>query len=257
MSVSGKVVQLLTPAQKELVSSALVLVERRAKANARRFAGLVDPEELETDGKIALLEMVQRYDARHDGTFEGYAVKCIDGRMLDLIRCESFKKRIDREVQTAYLMVWGYREEYSLPQETDQTLEARLERFCKLIVDVGFMGGAQQVSLEEDTAERREHVHVMEGLAAAVAQLSEKERDVLGAMLVDGLTLEDAAAFLGVSRSTAWRLLERARECVKRELLRRGVRRVPLPCDVEGMGPVLRGVGAKPGERQGRKPRKP
>jgi RNA polymerase sigma factor (sigma-70 family) len=255
--VSDKVVELLTAAQKERVRRAIALVEKRAKAQGRLFAGLIDPEELETDGKIVVLEKVRRYDEKRDGTFEGYIVKAIDGRMKDLIRAAAIKKRIHREVQIAYLLVRGYREEYNLLRETDEALEGRLADYCGLITTVGFMGGAQRASLEEDTAKRGEYARVMEALREAVAELSEGERAVLGAMLVDGMTLEEAADFLGISSSAAWRRLQRARICLKRELLRRGVRQMLPPRDVEGVDPVLRSVGAKSGERRGEKRRKP
>jgi hypothetical protein len=114
--------------------------------------------------------------------------------MFELIRCQLKAQRVDREVHRAYAGgLAAYQLEYNVMRETDQTIGARLDEFGALVAGVGFLGGAQQASLEEDD----EHAFVMVALTGTTADLSANERAVLGAILVDKMTLEEAASFLG------------------------------------------------------------
>ena len=232
----------LTPAQRELVKRAVLLVERRARHFARRFRGMKAVELFETDGKIAVVETVRRYDEREDGSFEGYAVKRIDGRMMDLVKAESEEKRLDAAVHGAFLSVaHGYPVDFDT-RDSDDRLKECLKALVSFIAELGFVAGTRYVAVERDEAARREYAHAMRALAEALEQLSESEREVLVATMVDGLTIDEAFVELGIGRTTVVRKLDRARTCLRRELNSRGVTRMPAPCDVEEAADVVKAL---------------
>lgn len=232
----------LTPAQRELVKRAVALVEKRARHFARRFRGMKAVDLFETDGKIAVVETVRRYDAREDGSFEAYAVKRIDGRMMDLVRAESEEKRMDAAVHGAFLSIaHGYPVDYDT-RDPDDRLRECLKALASFVAELGFVAGTRYVAVERDEAARREYAHAMRALAEALEQLSESEQEVLVATAVDGLTIDEAFVELGIGRTTVVRKLDRARICLRKELKSRGVTRMPTPCNVEETAEVLKAL---------------
>jgi RNA polymerase sigma factor FliA len=242
----GRVAHLLTPKDKARVERALVLVERRARYIGRRYRGLVDPEELVTVGKIGAVEVVRRYDEARDASFDGYALARIDGQMLSLVRTSAKAKQRELSMKRAALRFrTHHRAEYDILKETPETLHARLTTFTGDLAAVAILSNVEtkrHAPPDEELAERAERAHMMLMLAEALAELSEDERQVLGALYVDDMDMRDTEAHLGVPYITVRRRHDRARDKLRKALVRRGVTDMPAPHDVPGVAPVLLGV---------------
>ncbi|KYG02497.1 hypothetical protein BE21_54900 [Sorangium cellulosum] len=258
----AEVLPLLTPKQRALVERALPKVEARARWHSRRYAGLVDREQLAAAGGVAVVEAVRRYDEEQDASFESYVSARIDGSMLDLVRAETTARRRDVAMRRAMARVSEQHQgRFDVLRDGPEEIQAKLQAFSDELAVAGFVAGvavAQRSAPEsapaEDAEERAEHAAAMRALGEALGELPEDERRVLGAVFVDEMDMHEAAALLGVAYITVRRRLERGREKLRKALVRRGVRSVPPPRDEPGIGPVLRGVlnvgeGGAPGGR--------
>ncbi|MGK3999684.1 sigma-70 family RNA polymerase sigma factor [Sorangium sp. So ce1024] len=243
---AGDVLPLLTPKQRALVERALPRVEARARWYARRYAGLVDREQLVAAGGKAVVEAVRRYDPAQEVPFESFVSARIDGSMLDLVRAETTARRRDVAMRRAIATLAAHhRGGFDVLRDGPEEIRAKLQAFSDELATVAFVAGAEAArrpSSDEDAAERVDHAAVMRALDEALAELPEDERRALGAVFVDGMDMHEAAAFLGVAYITVRRRLERGRERLRKALLRRGVRSAPPPRDEPDVAPVLRGV---------------
>ncbi|WP_437925964.1 sigma-70 family RNA polymerase sigma factor [Sorangium sp. So ce291] len=260
----AEVLPLLTPKQRALVERALPKVEARARWYARRYAGLVDREQLVAAGGVAVVEAVRRYDEAQDVPFEAYVSARIDGSMLDLIRAETSARRRDVAMRRAMAALSGHhRGGFDVLRDGPEEIQARLQAFSDELATVAFVAGvevARRSSPDDDAAERAEYSAAMRALGEGLAELPEDERRALEAVFVDGMDMREAEAFLGVAYITVRRRLERGRERLRKALVRRGVRSAPPPRDEPGVEPVLRGARGEPpvgrgGGERGRGPR--
>ncbi|AUX26040.1 uncharacterized protein SOCEGT47_065930 [Sorangium cellulosum] len=251
---------LLSPKQRALVERVLPLVEVRARWHARRYAGLVDREQLVSAGGVAVVEAVRRYDEAHDASFEGYAIARIDGSMLDLVRAETRARRRDVAMRRAMALFSAHhRGGFDLLRDGPEEIRARLQAFSDELAAVAFVGAVEpsrRTWSDEDAAERADFATAVRALGEALAELPEEEQRVLGAVFVDGMDMHQAQAFLGVAYITVRRRLDRARERLRKALVRRGVRSAP-PLRGEPVEPVLRGVRDDPPAGPGAGERRP
>ncbi|WP_437951741.1 sigma-70 family RNA polymerase sigma factor [Sorangium sp. So ce296] len=242
----AEVLPLLTPKQRALAERALPKVEARARWYARRYAGLVDREQLVAAGGAAVVEAARRYDAAEGVPFEGYALARIDGSMLDLVRAETAARRRDVAMRRAMAALSAHHPGgFDVLRDGPEEIQARLQAFSDGLATVGLVAAAEAARRswsDEDAAERVDYAAVMRALGEALAELSEDERRALGAVFVDGMDMHEAAAFLGVAYITVRRRLERGRERLRKALVRRGVRSMPPPRNEPELGRVLRGV---------------
>lgn len=242
-----KVAPLLTAEQLDLVTRGMDLVQKRARIFLRRFKGMRELELLETEGKIAVMESLPRYD-KSRGEFEDYAVSRIDGRMMRFIKRELKVKALDVEIMRWHLLLSAGRDEtYNGGVESQEQIFGRLRDYLRVEAAVSFAAGTQLISVEEDSPERREYTASMRYLEEALQELTEVERDTLGAILVDGMMFEEAAEHFGVVVSTVTRRMQRSRRILEKALRVRGVRRAPPPMDLPWARGVLNGVKKKGG----------
>lgn len=221
-----------TPAQEALVRRALHLLEKRPRYYARKYDGLLDVEAAAGAAKIALMEAVHRYDPALDEQFEGYAKRCIDGRILDLVRILSGRRRIERAMDRAAAAHGGLgRSAYDVLQDSDEKLEALAVDASAGTIGVMLVGGALEAERAAAEGEDPEVVaafaQVIGALVEGAARLSEDERDAMVAVHLDGMTLEAAAEALGATFKQVRGRLARGQGKLKRALLRRGIKEMP------------------------------
>ncbi|WP_437764219.1 sigma-70 family RNA polymerase sigma factor [Sorangium sp. So ce281] len=242
----AEVLPLLTPRQRAMVERALPMVDAQARWYARRYAGLVERDELVAAGSAAVVEAVRRYDEAHGVSFEGYARARMDGSMLDLIRAETQARQRDVAMRRAMAALSEHHQGgFDLLRDGPEEIQGRLQEFCDALATVGVVAGVAAMRRpvsDEEAAERVAYVGAIRALGEAFAELPEDEQRALGAVFVDGMDMHEAEAFLGVAYVTVRRRLERGRERLRKALWKRGVKEMPLTRGEPWSAPVLRGV---------------
>lgn len=234
-----RVVPLLTAKDRQRIEQVLGLIEQRARWFGRKYAGFIDPEELETMGKIGAMEVVRQYDEARDASFEAYAIARIDGRMLKLVRAETRAKRMDQAMRRAGAVVRAHhRGELDFFNETTETLQGRLQQLSEEVAAAALVGALGEARDEEEIA-RGEYAGAMRMLAEAIAALTHDEAQVIMAIFVDGMAMRDIEAELGIPYITVRRRVERAMTKLRKALQKRGARRRIESRDVPGVSPVL------------------
>ncbi|AKT37882.1 sigma-70 family RNA polymerase sigma factor [Chondromyces crocatus] len=251
---STSIHRLLTPAQQHLIERSLPLVRRRAQHWAKRYDGLLTRDDAESAGRLGLMEAVHRYDPRRDDVLEGFILRWVDGRILDLIQDESAARRLTRALYCAAGALGStYPCDYDIMNEDEASLLERLSRFAQDLAVVAFLGGvaSDTQDLATPSGSGREPteasvVEAMTALEAALTVLDREERGVVRALYVDGTSMEEAAAALGLTFKQVRLRKGRALKKLRAALERSGVRVAPPPVDVLGARPALAGLTSAP-----------
>jgi RNA polymerase sigma factor for flagellar operon FliA len=230
------------PWEQMLVERMQGAVEQRAAHWAKRFRGLVEADDLRQLGLMGLLEAARRFEQERNKSFDDYARRWIDGKMLDAIRTASLHARIDRAMFRAHArFLAGYSDDFDRVRHRASEAERRLEALCESLLDAGVLAGtfeaAKVTPVDEELVEWEEYHKVQKALREAIAELPENQQRLLVMLYVEGFFIEEAAEALDVDRSWVNRLHTSAREALRRALLRRGITRVPPPRDGPGGGP--------------------
>ncbi|MBK9031663.1 MAG: sigma-70 family RNA polymerase sigma factor [Myxococcales bacterium] len=207
-----------------LAAQHLDLPRRAAKIIAARVREHVDFDDLVALGNLGLAEAVDRYDPAAGASFRTFAWYRVQGAILDGVRRNTnlprrVWARLTALTATAeYLEASGgraaaARATAATPTTADRLREVQpalgaIRTMCMVSIDVVPEDTfAQDTPALDDALGRRRQA---EALHAALAKLPERERALLTAHYVDGLTLLDAGAAMGMSKSWASRLHARA-----------------------------------------------
>lgn len=164
---------------------------------AHRLPPSIDREDLESMGRLALVETAQRFDPTRGAAFKTYAWPRVYGAMVDAIRKSSPLSRTAwKRVRAGDLSVSRFY--FSIDEWRDRGVE--------------FAVGA-------DTPDVLAHVHVQR----ALHQLPARDAKVLELYFVEGWNLEQIAAHFGVCQSRASQLKTRAVAQLRDRLFRDGV----------------------------------
>jgi RNA polymerase sigma factor for flagellar operon FliA len=183
---------------------------------ARRLGSRVPIDDLKAAGREALVEVARTFDPSRS-QFKTYAARKIQWAILDLYRRETHGRALAARAQalsSAARFVEGF--EAELPAGEMPTEEAYQERFrellagqaaalaCGLIAPVGDLSAAPDAgeSPEELLAKRQ----LRDALIDAVAELPERERELIDRHYFGGEQFESIAAELGISKSWASRV---------------------------------------------------
>jgi len=216
----------------------------------RRIAGriyipspeVIDREDLVACGVIGLLEAAEKYDSARESSFASFAYRRIRGAMLDSIRSLSFSPRVVND----RIRHFRAAEEKLLAAGDDITTE-RLATELKLSVAevhalVAHMALRSVVSLDRvlfsadgeelqvtqvvgsldspDPVRAVLESELMQALAASLAQLAPRDREMLALYYVEELTLKEIACVFGVTEGRVSQLHSRAIESLRRNLRR-------------------------------------
>lgn len=218
------------------------LVERHrdlALAIARRYRGKGIPEEdLEQVALMGLLRAIQRYDAEA-GDIRAYASATISGEMKKQLRDRAWSVHVPRPVQERALEVSRAAEELAQelnrppeptdiaehldmePEDVAEALSARLAYRASSIhkpVDHSGQAVAEQLDQRHSTTMDLDDKLVLE---EAIAELPERERDILDLRFNHDMTQTEIAEMMGISQMHVSRLLSEAIRTLRRQIAAR------------------------------------
>lgn len=215
----------------------LDLVDIVAKQHFRRVGQAIALEDLVAFGHEGLIRAARSFDEERGVPFRRWASVRITGAVLDGVRTWGrLPKRLYRELaasQAADEIAEAYDEEFSaMPVSSSEGASDRLTVYLTSMATALAVGSfasstretadvdanGQAVTPEEQLAREEFGARVR----AVVATLPERERTIIEKHYFGGITLDDAAASLGLSKSWGSRLHARAIETITKELHRSG-----------------------------------
>ncbi len=233
----------LTIQQHLKVRSALPMVEEHAQHFERKYAGLVRGDDLRGEGKLALCDVVRRFDETRrkvedadakrarDG-FEVFASYRVKGAMRNHVKAETRQQRIRKEIDRAfYNRMADYGDDYDILRHDQPEFQRRLDVMCQHALSAMLFAGAEQArrEAEDDPAAAVEYAESLATLRVLVLALKPEERQILDLVFGYGFNLDEAADAMVVVKLTAWRRLHRVLESLRRELEMLGMKDMPVP----------------------------
>jgi RNA polymerase sigma factor for flagellar operon FliA len=214
-------------AERDLVRQGLPVVQAVARRIAGRVGGSTSVDDLLGIGHVALLEVARRYDPARS-TFVPYAALKLKWAMLDGLRRETH----GRSASARLLAVIASERHADGAGATDSgdptTAEDDREALRSFLAGqstalaLGLMAGPPHVDPTQPSApnpeEQLARAQTVHAARAAVASLPEKERALIDRHYFGGEPFNVIAADLGISKSSASRLHDRAIERLDRIL---------------------------------------
>jgi RNA polymerase sigma factor for flagellar operon FliA len=213
-----------------LVREYLPLVKRIAYHMMTRLPASVEVDDLIQAGLIGLLDAAERYDDSQGAHFETYATQRIRGAMLDALREADWAsrnvRRAARQIENAIHTLEQRLKRPPSEQEIADELKLDIHAYYSLLNDAR---GAQLLYYEDlheeggdDFLERfADDISLgpfdiitsrafKRALAHAVAQLPERERQLMGMYYEQEMNFKEIGAVLGVSESRVCQLHSQA-----------------------------------------------
>lgn len=203
----------------ELVAEHLDLVRRVAHHLAARLPPSVQVEDLVQSGMIGLIEAARQFQAGQGATFATYAGIRIRGAMIDELRRSDWTPRSvhrnSRRIADAIRAVEARLGRAARDDEIAAALAVTIADYHAMLQDAASsqMLGLEELFGEEMDSDRLlpgagpgpgeifERERLRDALAAALADLPEKERLVLALYYDEELNLREIGAIIGVTES--------------------------------------------------------
>lgn len=193
----------LTHLQQLLIKKAMPSVERTAAELARRYRDRLSAEELLGPGTMGLIEAARIYDEERHPDFVYFAQHYVLGRMIDAIRREhcSLRARVELSLERGFSRHALHHTLGITVFETEETELAKGRQGADDAMAAAF------VALLADTQAASPEEQIVDALAlrSAVEKLYPLEREVIGLIYDEGLTMEEAGARARVHANTAQR----------------------------------------------------
>jgi RNA polymerase sigma-B factor len=224
-----------TSAREQLIARHLPLV----RSLARRYAGRGEPlEDIEQVGAIGLIKAIDRFDLGREVSLATYATPNVVGEIKRHFRDKGWAIRVPRSLQELNAKMSGAIDDLtarlgrspsvaeiaeSLGTSTEEVLEA-LEvgsAYSTLSLDAGpgpdDEGGdpMEMIGKEDEEFDRSEDRAT---LGPALAQLPEREREILRMRFEEGLPQTQIAERVGLSQMHVSRLIRRSLAAMREEL---------------------------------------
>ncbi|NLN06514.1 MAG: FliA/WhiG family RNA polymerase sigma factor [Firmicutes bacterium] len=210
-------------ASAETVARYLPLVRYHAGRLLLGLPAHINKEDLVQAGVLGLLEALKRFDPARGVKFETYASLRIRGAMLDELRSLSWLPRSlfrqMRALNTAEQKLAASlgREptdeelaaELNMPQEKYRKLTAAINTAATVSLEEVLFAAPPTNATEEFVLDRIIAEEEKERLAAAIAALPERYRQLLALYYQEGLTLKEVGLVLGISESRVCQLHSR------------------------------------------------
>ncbi|CAN5166018.1 FliA/WhiG family RNA polymerase sigma factor [soil metagenome] len=219
------------------VNEALPLVDMLARQLRRQLGGGVEYDDLASAGREGLLSSARSFDPAHGVPYRRWANLRIKGAMYDALRTQSaLPRRIYERVRT---LEAGERVTETAAEETgsvatpaesaDDKLASYLAGIATAMA-IGLLaesGGPSAEDAKDSKASAEDqlaHADLLAKIRAACERRPDAERQLLVRHYFDGVTFEEVAKELGLSKSWASRLHTRAIAGVTKDLKRAGIR---------------------------------
>ena len=216
--------------QDEQITKYAPLVKRIAYHMMARLPASVEVDDLIQVGLIGLMDAVARFDGTQGAQFESYATQRIRGSMLDELREADWLPRHvrqkSRQIEAAIHRLEQRNGKAPSEQEISAELGLPLDQYQSMLGDVkcsqllyyedfsdedsaDFLeryladGSSDPLSVLEDAGFR-------ESLVAAIHNLPERERSMMGMYYEQDMNLKEIGAVLGVSESRVCQLHSQA-----------------------------------------------
>ena len=209
-------------AEHDLVSQGLPVVQAVSRRLARRLGGHVHQDDLAGIGNMALIEVARSYDPQR-ATFAAYATSRLRWAILDGLRRETHAR--STASRAAALLAserfgdaHAERPEPEAPttQEEDQAALASLLQGHAAALAMGLVSAGPDTELVQTPEEEVQRAELSHVVKSAVGELPERERALIERHYYGGEAFDAIAQDLGISKSWASRLHERAILAVKR-----------------------------------------
>lgn len=217
------------------VAEGMDLTRIIARQVRRQLGTRLEVEELESLGREGLLAAARNFDAERGVPFRRWANLRIRGAMLDGIRAQGgIPRRVYRALRALEaadrVQDVAAEETSAQPPATPQAADGKLSETLSgmaMAMAAGFLApqteGLEQVADEDHTPEESVgRAQVLQRIRNAIARRPDNERTLIERHYFDGVTFEEAAREIGLSKSWASRLHARAIEAIAHELKRDG-----------------------------------
>jgi RNA polymerase sigma factor for flagellar operon FliA len=201
-----------------LVEEGLQLVTSVARTLVRRLGGQIPIDDLRSIGNLALVEIIKSWDAER-ARFAPYATWRLRCAMLDGLRKETHGRWAAARA-TALLaserLSHAYATSEAPPNEAPTTQEQDHEALAGLLgghaaaLAVGLLAADPDARIPETPEEQVAWVEALHVVRAQVARLPEAERALVERHYFGGEAFDVVARDLGVTKSWASRLHQRA-----------------------------------------------
>jgi RNA polymerase sigma factor for flagellar operon FliA len=196
----------------------------------------IDLATLVSYGREGLLVAARRYDPSYGVPFANWANIRVRGAILDGVRRGgSLPRRVYRILRAlsagAQLLEGLSEDDAAAPAADAETADARMTTYLSNMATAMAMGllatpdtGGEAVDNAATPEQNVERAELLTKVRGAIGELPEAERHILQRHYFDDITIDEAAAEIGLSKSWASRLHARAIESVMRDLKRAKVR---------------------------------
>jgi len=203
-------------------------------AAVKRFAGLLEQEDLYQLGAIGLLKAIDRFDPEYGAQFSTFAVPHIMGEMRRFLR-DNTPVKVERRLKEVASMAKRFRTAYRSKMGIEPSLE-EVAKALQVDVDtvVSAMDATQATVYLEDLPSFREKATVSNenapdsvldsvDLQRAMELLEPKERAILESRFFYEKTQTEISRDIGISQAHVSRLEKKALSVLKSYLEARGV----------------------------------
>ncbi|MBZ9556938.1 MULTISPECIES: RNA polymerase sigma factor FliA [Modicisalibacter] len=213
--------------QQALLDQYLPVVRRQALALQVRLPASVDLDDLIQAGMVGLLDALGRYNAAQGASLTTYASQRIRGAMIDELRSRDWVPRsVRRHAREIDETIRRLEQQFGRPAEEREIAEALsldLDDYRQRLADTngGHLLGFEEMIEEGGEPEGGDGApqspfealagsEQRERLIAAIEQLPEREKLLLGLYYQEELNLKEIGAVLGVSESRVCQLHSQA-----------------------------------------------
>ena len=212
-------------AREQLILHYAPLVKYVASRVATGLPASVDQADLVSYGMFGLMDALGKFEPGRGNKFETYAIPRIKGAIIDELRAMDWVPRSvrfkQREIEKAMADLEARLKRQPTEKELAERLGVSLSELHEVITQISFVSvlaldetvsvgqdRGEQVSLIDTLADRGlDPTHGVESqetrgmLAAAINELSEREKIVVTLYYFEGLTLAEIGGILGVTES--------------------------------------------------------
>ncbi len=222
-SQSAKQLNIPLPSHDEIVKRYAPWIHNIAKKLIRQL-GIQDNhhEDLVSSGFQGLLEAYKRYNPSYSVPFESFAYYRVRGAMLDNVRKTAYlPRRIYAQLRAAEasdrMLEDVNQSAPHTPDESRDELKALMGRIAAIHV-IAALGQDEQSSEPSDPESTLARKRSQEQVRQALTTLPTRERQLVEGFYFQGRAFDDIAKEIGISKSWASRLHNKALDILRRRI---------------------------------------